>query len=207
MGALFTPRGIPLHSCKFQFSASVVFWNLFAFDDICLKGRGTGSLAPIFFLDGIIQLRDSDMSFSITAFNFITLPPCVLNCTEEGTHQRIIPLCLFFSSCSWLQKKCSIRLVILYWDGFLPVTNGITFYTQKNFLYETSFNSMQVEICLSMADPMHHIQSPFLPCCDSLWGCTVFSAWRVFFVFFFWLSLDLLFLLLFFLVKPVEDIT
>lgn len=82
-----------------------------------------------------------------------------------------------------VEKKCSIRLVILYWDGFLPVTNGITFYTQKNFLYEPfQFNASGDKV-QSMADPMHHIQSPFLPWlvivsedaqCLALEGCFFF---------------------------------
>lgn len=90
----------------------------------------------------------------------------------------------------------------------MPVTNGITFYTQKNSLYEPfQFNASR-DTVQSMADPMHHIQSPFLPWlvivsedaqCLEHEGCFgfFFLAKR---------SLDL-FPLLCFLVKPVGDIT
>lgn len=105
-GRSFTPRGIPLHSCKFQFYLCCVlepvcFWWWFGFE----RKRHRLS-SPLFsFLDGIIQLRDSDMSFSITASLILLLCHLVFwtaQRKERIKEYSIVSFFFFFPSCSWL---------------------------------------------------------------------------------------------------------
>ena len=163
---VFTPRGIPLHSCKFQFYLCCVFepvcfWLWLGFE----RERHMPSTRLFSFLGGIIQLCDSEMSFSVMVSVILSLCYLVFWIAQGRKASKNTPLCLFFLPLLWLiaEKKWSIRLVILYRDGFLPVTNGITFYTQKNSLYEPFQSNASEDKFQSMANPMHHIQHPFLP--------------------------------------------